>query len=378
MKFVIAPDKYKGSLTGLEFCEAVCEGMQAVFPEALIMYKPLADGGDGTLAVVRHYLEADTIKVLVNDPLFRKREVEYLLSKDKRTAFIELSEASGYKLLHKDELNCMSTTTLGTGELVVDALNRGAKEIILGIGGSATNDGGMGIAVALGYEFLDSNKNILSPVGDQLIKVDEIRKSNLHPRLSEVNIKVACDVRNPFFGTNGAAYIYGPQKGASREEVEFLDKGLQHFATIIERQFGMDIQKISGSGAAGGVGGGAIVFLNATLHSGIDLIKEIAGFDAAIVNADWIITGEGRLDSQTLSGKTIAGVLESAKKRHIPVAALCGAVALSPEHQEKMGLTYVCAILRDVSNLDQVIAKSKENLVAAAYNFAKLIEANCR
>ncbi len=374
MKFVIAPDKYKGSLTGLEFCEAVSQGLRKVFPKALIKHKPLADGGDGTLAVVRYYLEADTIKVSVNDPLFRKIEVGYLLSQDKKTAFIEMSEASGYKLLHKNELNCMSTTSLGTGQLIVDALDKGVQEIILGIGGSATTDGGMGIAVALGYEFLDSNDTVLSPIGSNLLKVSRIQKKGRHPRLSEVTIKVACDVTNPFFGKNGAAYVYGPQKGANKEEVEVLDKGLQNFAKIIAQEFGTDIQKVSGSGAAGGVGGGAVVFLNATLIPGIDLMKEIAGFDEAITNADWIVTGEGRLDSQTLSGKTIAGVLESARKQKIPVAALCGAVTLSPEQQEEMGLTYVCAILRDISNLEQAVSQSKENLVAAAYNFAKLID----
>ncbi len=374
MKFVIAPDKYKGSLTGLEFCEAVSQGLRKVFPKALIKRKPLADGGDGTLAVVRYYLEADTIQVSVNDPLFRKIEVGYLLSQDKKTAFIEMSEASGHKLLHKNELNCMSTTSLGTGEVIVDALNKGVQEIILGIGGSATTDGGMGIAVALGYEFLDSNDTVLSPIGANLLKVKRIQKIGRHPRLSEVAIKVACDVTNPFFGKNGAAYVYGPQKGANKEEVEVLDKGLQNFAKVIAREFGTDIQKVSGSGAAGGVGGGAVVFLNATLIPGIDLMKEIAGFDEAITNADWIVTGEGRLDSQTLSGKTIAGVLESARKQKIPVAALCGAVTLSPEQQEETGLTYVCAILRDISNLEQAVSQSKENLVAAAYNFAKLID----
>ncbi|AZQ57425.1 glycerate kinase [Maribacter sp. MJ134] len=374
MKFVIAPDKYKGSLTGLEFCEAVSQGLRKVFPTALIKHKPLADGGDGTLAIVRYYLKADTIKVSVNDPLFRKIEVGYLLSQDKKTAFIEMSEASGYKLLHKNELNCMSTTSLGTGELIVNALNKGVQEIILGIGGSATTDGGMGIAVALGYEFLDRNDTVLSPIGGNLLKVSRIQKKGRHPRLSEVTIKVACDVTNPFFGKNGAAYVYGPQKGANKEEVEVLDKGLQNFAKIIAQEFGTDIQKVSGSGAAGGVGGGAVVFLNATLIPGIDLMKEIAGFDEAITNADWIVTGEGRLDSQTLSGKTIAGVLESARKQKIPVAALCGAVTLPPEQQEETGLTYVCAILRDISNLEQAVSQSKENLVAAAYNFAKLID----
>ncbi|MGB3150622.1 MAG: glycerate kinase [Maribacter sp.] len=375
MKFVIAPDKYKGSLSGLEFCNAVEEGILKVFPEASIIKKLLADGGDGTLEVVQHYLLADTIKVLVNDPLFRKIKVGYLLSKDKKTAFIELSEASGYKLLNKSELNCMHTTTLGTGELIADALNKGAQEIILGIGGSATSDAGMGIAVALGYKFLDNEGNELQPAGKNLGKVAKVNRSLVHKKLAQVKVKVACDVGNPFYGKDGAAYIYGPQKGASLDEVELLDWGLENFARILERDFNSNVQEIPGSGAAGGVGGGAVAFLNADLTSGINLIKELADFDKTITNADWIVTGEGKLDNQTISGKTIAGVLESASKQNIPVAALCGAVALSPEQQENIGLQYVSSILSNVSSLEDALSNSYQNLVSASYNFARLIQA---
>ncbi len=373
MKFVLAPDKYKGSLTGLEFCDAAEEGILTVFPKATIVKKPLADGGDGTLAVVQHYLQADIIKVPVSDPLFRTIEVGYLLSKHRKTAFIEMSEASGYKLLDKGELNCMFTTSLGTGELIVDALEKGAKEIILGIGGSATNDGGMGMAVALGYEFLDKDGKAIKPIGRNLSKVAKIDGDSMLKKFPDVEIKIACDVSNPFYGRNGAAYIYGPQKGATEEEVRILDSGLQNLANIINSKYGVNVQEIPGAGAAGGVGGGAVVFLNAVLASGIDLIKEIASFDDDIVKADWIITGEGKLDAQTLSGKTISGVLASAQKQQIPVAALCGAVDLSPEQQEKIGLKYTTSILRETSTLEDALASSYKNLVNASYNFAKLI-----
>lgn len=374
MKFVLAPDKYKGSLTGLEFCNAVEEGILMVFPKAIILKKTLADGGDGTIEVVKHYLQADTITVQVNDPLFRAIEVGYLLSHDKKMAFIEMSEASGHKLLKKDELNCMETTSVGTGELIVDALERGVDEIILGIGGSATNDGGMGIAAALGYEFLDKDGNILKPIGKNLKSVASIRKNLVHKNLSRVKVKVASDVTNPFYGTNGAAYVYGPQKGASEKEVKILDDGLKNFANCIRSEFDVDVQNIPGAGAAGGVGGGSIVFLNATLTSGIDLIKELADFDKAVHGADWIVTGEGKLDAQTLSGKTIAGVLTTAKKQNIPVAALCGAIELTPSQQEKMGLRYVSSILREIATLEDALNNSYNNLVSASYNFAKLLK----
>jgi glycerate kinase len=374
MKFVLAPDKYKGSLSGAEFCNAVEEGILKVFPKATILKKPLADGGDGTIAVVEHYLKADTISIQVNNPLFRAIDSGYLLSHDRKTAFIEMSEASGLKLLHSGELNCMETTSFGTGELILDALKKGVAEIILGIGGSATNDGGMGIAAALGYEFLDEEGNVLKPIGKNLKAVATIRKNLVHKKLSQVKVKVACDVSNPFYGNNGAAFVYGPQKGASEKEVKLLDEGLKNFADCIHEEFNIDVQDIPGAGAAGGVGGGAIVFLNATLTSGIDLIKELADFDKVIYGADWIITGEGKLDAQTLSGKTIAGVLTAAHKQNIKVAALCGAVELTPEQQEEIGLHYVCSILRGVSSLEDALGNSYDNLVSASYNFAKLLK----
>lgn len=369
MKFVLAPDKYKGSLTGMEFCDAVEEGIKKVFPNAKIVKVPLADGGDGTIEVVKNYLNANLIEVAVLDPLFRPILSSYLLSNDKKTAFIEMAEASGYKLLKKTELNPLETTTIGTGQLIMDALKKGVEEIILGVGGSATNDGGMGMASALGFEFVDNNGVVLKPIGKNLGKVAKIRKDTIPKKLASVKISVACDVSNRFYGPGGAAYVYGPQKGAGKKEVKVLDAGLENFASIVKSDFGIDLQTINGAGAAGGLGGGAVVFLNATLKSGIDLIKEISDFDTAISKADWIITGEGRLDAQTLSGKTIAGVLASAQKKGIPVAALCGAVQLTRNEQEKAGLNYVCAISNEKESLEMAIQKSYENLVRAAYLF---------
>ncbi|MFS4455819.1 glycerate kinase [Maribacter sp. 2304DJ31-5] len=373
MKFVIAPDKFKDSLTGHEFCEAAESGIQKVFPDAVILKRPLADGGDGTIEVIRRYLDVAEISVEVNDPLFRKMEARYLFSEKEKMAFIEMSEASGYKLLVKEELNCVYTTSLGTGELIVDALNKGAKELILGIGGSATNDGGMGLASALGYKFLDGNGNTLIPIGENLHKVKRIEGNNLHKRLDRVTINVACDVNNPFYGKNGAAYIYASQKGASKTEVRLLDDGLMNFAEIIKRKFGIDLQNLPGSGAAGGVGGGARAFLGATLSPGIDLIKKMVDFDHSIKGADWIITGEGCLDAQTLSGKTMTGIITSAQKHHIPVAALCGSVHITPEQQKSFGLSYTTSVLRTIGTLEDAMANSYENVEAAAYNFAKVI-----
>ncbi|MEM1259290.1 MAG: glycerate kinase, partial [Bacteroidota bacterium] len=370
MKFVLAPDKFKGSLTGAEFCDAVEEGILMVFPSAEILKKPLADGGDGTLEVVKDYLGAAVIEVEVHDPLFRKIKAPYLFSSERKTAFIEMSEASGHRLLKPNELNCMETSTLGTGELVLDALQRGAEEILLGIGGSATNDGGMGVAQALGYSFFDQKGQVLSAMGGNLAKVSTIQppKESL---VKGVTFKIACDVNNPFYGPNGAAYVYAGQKGASKAQMEQLDRGLKNFASVLQKTVGINLQEIQGSGAAGGLGGGAVAFLNGTLISGIDLIKELADFENALVNTDWIITGEGKLDHQTLAGKTIAGVLESAKNHNVPVAAFCGVVELSLKQQMELGITYANSILKNFQSLEEAMEHSYENLVFAAFNFAK-------
>jgi len=374
MKFIIAPDKFKGSLSGFQFCDAVEKGLRIVFPKAEIIQMPLADGGDGTIDVVKYYLKGEKIKVKVNDPFFRSIEASYLYAKKSKIAFIEMAEASGLKLLSEEEKNCLESSTLGTGELILDAIKKGVSEIILGIGGSATNDGGMGMAKALGFRFFDSKGQELEPIGRNLIHVHTIDESQAIPRLKEVTFKIACDVANPFYGANGAAHVYAAQKGASNLEIHQLDLGLQNYASVIAEQFDIDLQKINGSGAAGGIGGGAIVFLNGTLTSGIALIKELANFDSAIKAAHWIITGEGKLDDQTLSGKTISGVVTSAQKQNIPVAAFCGSVHLSVETQIAVNLSYVTSIVIGPCSLETAIKSSFSNLKQAAFNFAKLLK----
>ncbi|QBA63834.1 glycerate kinase [Muriicola soli] len=369
-KIVIAPDKFKGSLTGLEFCEAAETGLRQVFNEVEIIKAPLADGGDGTIEVVRYYLNADTVEVTVNDPLFRPIKATYLFSKSSGTAYIEMAEASGLKVLKDHERNCMQTTTLGTGQLLADALGKGAKEIILGIGGSATNDAGMGMATALGFKFLDKEGDILSPVGANLIQVATIDTADVLPQLKDLVVRVACDVTNPLYGPNGAARIYAAQKGASEGEIDQLDEGLKRFARFLEKDFNIDVQQIAGAGAAGGMGAAAVVFLNAELSSGIELVKDLANFEEMITGADWIITGEGKLDEQTLSGKAVKGVLESAKRESIPVAAFCGIIEVSASTAEKLGLSYTVSVSSNMPNLEIALKRSYENVVKAAADFA--------
>ncbi|UKM65892.1 glycerate kinase [Flavobacteriaceae bacterium GSB9] len=373
MKIGIAPDKFKGSLTGLQFCNSVEAGLLNINSDLEILKLPLADGGDGTLEVANFYLKGSTVKVKVSNPFFKPIKVMYLYAEDSKTAFIEMAEASGVKLLKPHELDCKNATTLGTGDMIVDALEKGAKTIFLGLGGSATNDCGMGMATALGYRFLDKMGKELKPIGTNLSKVASVEKSDVHSRLYDVKFKIACDVTNPLYGKNGAAYVYAPQKGATAEDVKMLDKGLQSFSKIMESQFKVDEQLVSGAGAAGGMGYASKVFLNGELKPGIQLIKELADFDSKITGCDWIITGEGKLDKQTLSGKTINGVLASAKAKHIKIAALCGAIDLSKSEMEKLGINYTDVVVNYSKNFDDALANSYDYVKKMTEEFAKKI-----
>ena len=374
MKIILAPDKFKGSLTGLQFCAAVEEGIKKVFPKAEIIKLPLSDGGDGTIEILDYHLKGRKISVKVNAPLFKQINASYLYLDAVKTAFIEMAEASGMYLLKPDEQNCFHTTTLGTGELILDAIHKGAKTIILGIGGSATNDCGIGMATALGYEFEDKNRKQLSPVGKNLSHIKTINTANVIEELKSIDFKVACDVTNPLYGEHGAAYVYGPQKGASENEINELDKGLRNIANLFRKQFDINVQNIHGTGAAGGMGAGSLVFLKAELKSGIDLVKDLIDFDTQIEGADWIITGEGKLDSQTLSGKTIQGVMTSAKAKNIKVAALCGEANLEKQTLEKFEISYLDTVRKRAVDLHDAMTNSKSYLLAMAEDFAKNVK----
>jgi len=373
MRFVLAPDKFKGSLTGLEFCDAVEQGIKKIIPQAKVLKLPLADGGDGTIEVANYYLKGDLISLTVSNPFFQPVKASYLFAPESKTAFIEMAEASGLKILDSKEFNCKKTTTLGTGEMIVDAVNKGVKNIILGIGGSATNDCGLGMASALGFQFKDKHGEEVIPIGENLSNIVSIKTKKVHSRLKEVRFKVACDVKNPLYGPNGAAHVYAKQKGATENEIEMLDQGLQHFAGVLNATFKLDVQDIKGGGAAGGMGVASKVFLNGELQSGIDLIKGLAKFDQQVNNTDYIITGEGKLDTQTLSGKTIKGVLQSATKFNIPVATLCGSISLKDDEAEKSGIFYTDAILNYTSDLSSAMANAKEWVKTMAENFARQI-----
>ena len=374
MKFIIAPDKFKGSLTGLQFCEIVEKSFKEVLPHSEILSLPLSDGGDGTIDILEYHLKGKRHKIIVSDPLFRKVEASYLYMDAIKTAFIEMAEASGMALLSKQERNCYHTTSYGTGEIILDAIKRGAQTIILGIGGSATNDCGIGMATALGYRFEDKKGNQLVPVGRNLSLIQCINTTQVVQELSKVKFKVACDVTNPLFGKNGAAHVYGPQKGASEKEILDLDEGLQHISNLFKQELAKDIENVKGAGAAGGMGAGALVFLNTELQSGIDLVKQLIDFDKKIKQADWIITGEGKLDNQTFSGKTIQGVLASSKTKNIKVAAFCGSIDLSAQEAKENGISYSDSVLSKAKNLEDAMKNSGLYLSMIAKKFAEEIK----
>jgi glycerate 2-kinase len=372
MHFLIAPDKFKGALTAEQAAEAIQKGLQKAWPDAQTTLSPMADGGEGTFELLTHYTQGEIIEAEVHDPLFRPVKAKFGLSGQQ--AFLEIAQASGLQLLKKEERNCMETSTFGTGELILAAIKAGAREIIIGIGGSATCDAGTGMANALGYRFLDKNDKELKPIGKNLTAIRKIDDSKLKINLDEVQIRVASDVKNPLYGPQGAAQVYGPQKGASDEEVKTLDEGLKNINELFQKQFQKDMAETAGAGAAGGLGAGLICFTHASLESGAELLMKFTEFEQKLQKADWLITGEGKLDQQSVSGKLIQQLTEKAKQFRVPVAALCGAVDLTEDQFAQSGLTFCTSILRKASSLDQALQSAAQDLEFAAFNLACLLK----
>jgi len=367
MKIILAPDSYKGSLSSLEVCQAMEVGIREVLPDAEVIQIPMADGGEGTVVAVVAATRGEMVEIPVYDPLGRKIQASFGLVGDHVTAIIEMAAASGLPLLSKEEQNPLLTSTYGTGELIRGALDRKVKQIILGIGGSATNDGGKGMAEALGVRFLDGQGMELAPGGGSLILLEEIDLAGLDPRLAEVEFQVACDVTNPLTGPNGAAFVYAPQKGANLSMVLQLDQGLANFARVIKAQFGIEINDLPGAGAAGGLGGGLVAFLGAKLISGIELVMTATNFREYLADATLVFTGEGRIDAQSAYGKTISGIGKAALANNVPVIAIAGSLDQGYEAVYQVGISGVSAIISKPMNLKEAIANANQ-LIAAATN----------
>ena len=326
MKIVIAVDSFKGCLSSSSIAKAVEEGIFNTLPECEVIKVPIADGGEGTVDALVDATQGKKITLPVHNPLMQPIHAGYGMTGDGRTAIIEMSAASGLNLIPLKPGNIMNTTTYGTGEMIADAIKRGCRNFIIGVGGSATNDAGTGMMQALGVRFTDDTGKEVEKGGKSLSAIRHIDTQNQLPELQDCTFHIATDVTNPFYGPQGAAYIFGPQKGGDEEQIKILDRGMKHLAGLIFETTGKDISYLPGSGAGGGMGGGCVAFLQATISSGIELIMDYLRFDELIQGADLLITGEGRMDRQTLFGKVPVGIARAAASRHIPVIAITGQV----------------------------------------------------
>ena len=341
MKILIAPDSFKESLTSIEVAEYLREGFKKADKNFEITKLPLADGGEGTVKSLVAATDGKIMKKEVTDPLGNKVEAIYGILGDGKTGVIEMATASGLPLVPKDKRNPLKTTTYGTGELIKAALDQGCTKLIIGIGGSATNDCGVGMAQALGGKFLDEDGKQIGYGGQYLKDIEKIDLSQLDSRIAETEIEVACDVDNPLYGKNGAAYIYGPQKGASKDQVKELDQGLKHIAEIIKDDLGKEVNEIPGAGAAGGLGAGLSAFLDAKLRPGIKIVMEASKLREKMKKVDLVVTGEGKIDGQTASGKTPVGVSRIAKKEELPVIAVAGTIGEDAEKVYDEGIDFL-------------------------------------
>ncbi|RRN06264.1 glycerate kinase [Bibersteinia trehalosi] len=373
MKIVIAPDSFKESLTALEVANAIEAGFRQIFPDAEFCKVPMADGGEGSVQSLVDATNGSLIDVEVTAPLGNKTTASFGLSGDKQTAFIEMAAASGLHLVPFEQRNPLITTTFGTGELINAALDCGVKKIILGIGGSATNDGGVGMLQAVGFSFKNAKNEEIGFGGAALSDIATISTENLDPRLHQVEFEVACDVNNPLCGERGAAAVFGPQKGATAPMVVALDNALAHFANVVQQQLGIEIANQAGAGAAGGMGGGLLLLPNVQLKAGVQIIIEATGLAEKIQNADLVITGEGRMDAQSIAGKTPVGVAKTAKQFGKPVIAIVGCLREDYPVVYQHGIDAVFPIIHQLGSLDEILKSGRENLTSSAENVARLI-----
>lgn len=372
MKILIAPDSFKGSLSASEAAEAIAAGVRRVLPDADLVLIPLADGGEGTVEALVKATGGCILPACATDPQGNKIESFFGILGDGQTAVVEMAAASGLPLVPEDKRNPVLTTTYGTGELIRAALDAGCRKLILGIGGSATNDGGIGAIQALGGSFKDECGREAGFGGGELIRIRSLDLSGLDPRIEQTEIVVACDVDNPLTGPLGASAIFGPQKGATSEMVKALDAGLHNLAEVIRHDLGMDVEQMPGAGAAGGLGVASVAFLGATLRSGIEIVLDATHFADRLRGVSLVITGEGRIDGQTLGGKTIAGVLRASKSAGVPVLALAGGV--EPEGYELLnhGAIAVLPIVSKPMSLQEAQTRAGELLANAVEQTIRL------
>ncbi len=375
MKIVIAPDSYKESLSALEVASAIEAGFREIFPAADYVKIPVADGGEGTVEAMVAATQGNIVRLTVTGPLGKPVDAFYGLSGDEHTAFIEMAAASGLELVPAAQRDPLITTSFGTGELIKNALDRGVQHIIIGIGGSATNDGGSGMMQALGARLLDNQGQQISQGGGALPQLAKIEIDRLDARIQQCRFEVACDVTNPLIGEKGASAIFGPQKGATPELVQQLDQALAHYASIIHRDLDIDVLHLDGGGAAGGMGAALYAFCQAELRRGIEIVTEALGLAEQVKDADFVITGEGRIDSQTINGKVPIGVAKVAKQFDKPVIGIAGSLTADVGVVHEHGLDAVFSVLFSIGTLEEALANAAQNVRLTARNVAATIKA---
>ena len=373
--FILAPDSFKESMTAEQACSAMQRGIQKAIPDAQFIHVPMADGGEGTVDALIAARQGRKIQIQVSGPFTDQKIDSYFgfIDADK-TAVIEMAMANGIHLIEKSQRNPLLTSTFGTGEMIKAALDHGATKIIIGLGGSVTNDAGAGMAQALGIKFLDRNGQIVELGGGQLDQIYTIDLSELDVRLTQTEIIIASDVNNPLCGENGASHVFAPQKGAHPEMVEILDRNLNYFADLVKRQLNIDVKNIAGAGAAGGLGFGLMVFATAKIRSGVEIIIEETQLAEKIAQADYVFTGEGGIDFQTKFGKTPFGVAQVAKRLNKPVIACAGYIGQGIEELYAEGFTAILGIVDGACDLQTALKNGERNLERTCENVARLLK----
>ncbi|GAS70707.1 glycerate kinase [Citrobacter werkmanii] len=375
MKIVIAPDSYKESLSALEVATAIELGFREIWPEAEYVKIPVADGGEGTVEAMVAAMQGHLVHVDVTGPLGNTIQAFYGLSGDERSAFIEMAAASGLEQVPANLRDPLKTTSWGTGELIRHALDAGVEHIIIGIGGSATNDGGAGMVQALGARLLDAQDEDIAHGAMGLESLARIDISQLDPRLAGCRIEVACDVTNPLTGKEGASVVFGPQKGATAEMIPRLDRALTHYAQLIARDLDVNVLELAGGGAAGGMGAALYAFCGAQLRRGIEIVTDALRLDACVADADLVVTGEGRIDSQTIHGKVPVGVAKIAKRYNKPVIGIAGSLTADVGVVHEHGLDAVFSVIYTICSLDEALKNASENVRMTARNVAATLKA---
>ena len=371
--FILVPDSFKGTLSAIEVCNIMKSSIKNLYKDANIISVPVADGGEGTVDAFLYALGGEKKSVWVSDA-FNEQKIlaHYAMLKD-NIAVIEMAACAGLPLV-KNRLEPDKTTTFGVGELIVDAINSGAKKIILGLGGSATNDGGCGMAAALGVKFKDEQDQEFIPTGGTLSQIYKIDMNNIYPKIKDVEFISMCDVDNPLCGRLGASAVFAPQKGADEDMVKLLDEGLAHLAKIIKRDLHIEVKDIKGAGAAGGLGAGSIAFLQSKLTKGIDVVLDTINFDELVSKADIVFTGEGKFDSQSLHGKVVMGVANRSQKYKTPVIVVTGAIGENIQEAYNKGITAIFSINKEPMEFSKSALKSKENMILTMENILRLLK----